>query len=217
MSGKYEKLKVSELKAQLKASGMILSGEKGTLMWRLSTRDKCEAANLRTWDGEEPCKLSVAKLRKACAKEGVSCIGSQDEMLELLVPALLKKAPSSSSTGGDSSGATGDGGGAGAGGKADGTAVAQRVLELDEADDFAGILNISLKPGDSPLSRSSPAAAMKKAYLKLSLLIHPDKLRSFDRAAQAFQALVRRESACCVSAPLSPPPSLTLFTHYAHL
>jgi hypothetical protein len=181
---KYSKLGVPILKAQLKEAGMIQSGEKQTLVWRLGIRDKSNAANLKTWDDEDPCTINEGKLRKACAKEGVSCIGNRDEMLELLVDHLLKKAPSS--------GTATLGNSAGGGGKADGVQVAQRVLELIEVDDFAGILNIATRPGDPPLTKSSPTASMKKNYLKLSLLIHPDKLgRKFDKAASAFQALVR--------------------------
>ena len=54
-----------------------------------------------------------------------------------------------------------------------------------------GILNISTTSDAARITKQTPLAIMRKAYLKLSLIIHPDKLgRSFDQATKAFQALV---------------------------
>jgi hypothetical protein len=65
------------------------------------------------------------------------------------------------------------------------------VLQLSENDDHVGILNLGT-PSIAPITKSSSAALMRKAYLKLSLLIHPDKLgKTFSEATKAFQALVR--------------------------
>jgi DnaJ domain len=54
------------------------------------------------------------------------------------------------------------------------------------------MLNLATTVGVPAITASSPTTAMRKAYLKLSLLIHPDKLsKHFADAAKAFQALVR--------------------------
>ena len=72
------------------------------------------------------------------------------------------------------------------------TDVAKRILDLSEAEDLLGILNLAVPPGSSALTKSSSTADLRKAYLKLSLLIHPDKLgKVFPDATRAFQALVR--------------------------
>ena len=68
-------------------------------------------------------------------------------------------------------------------------AIAKKILSLDEIDDFEGILNLL---GGDRITKLSPLAAMRKAYLKLSLLIHPDKLsRDFDQATKSFQVLLK--------------------------
>ena len=52
-------------------------------------------------------------------------------------------------------------------------------------------MNIATPAGVARITKQTPLAIMRKAYLKLSLVIHPDKLgRSFDQATKAFQALV---------------------------
>ena len=53
--------------------------------------------------------------------------------------------------------------------KPSGVALAKKILLLDESDDFAGILN--LLGSAEPITKSSPVAAMRKAYLKLSLQV----------------------------------------------
>ena len=69
--------------------------------------------------------------------------------------------------------------------------LAKEVLRLGEEEDWCGILNLAAKPGES-LAAGTPTATLRKAYLKLSILIHPDKLsRSFPQATKAFQCLVK--------------------------
>jgi len=183
----YEKMKVEDLKSICKSFGLVTSGDKGTLMWRIKLKEMCDVKNLKAFDGSSPCQLTEAKLRTACAKEGVSCIGNKDEMLELLVNHLASKAPASSSSSSAEGGSSSNNAG-----KVDPVVVAKRIMELDEVDDFAGILNIASRPGEPPLNHQSSSASMRKAYLKLSLLIHPDKLgKVFAQAAKAFQCLVR--------------------------
>ena len=126
----------------------------------------------------------------------VNPMNTQDEILTEVIDMLKKRGkPSSSSStssvtathsslSSSSSTSTANQG-------VDPIALARRVLDLDELNDYEGILNIATTK-ETRVSKNSPAALMRKAYLKLSLLIHPDKLgRTFDQATKAFQALVR--------------------------
>jgi hypothetical protein len=176
-----EKLKVDELKARCKAAGMVQSGEKPTLIMRLQLHAACQSKDLKTFDGANPCTLNVAGLRTACAKEGLSPIGSQDELLEALVKHLEKKAPAAAKA----AGAAPSGGDQ----SIDAAAVCARVLELAETDNWEAILSLA-SPG-TQLDRSSPASALRKAYLKLAMLVHPDKLANVPDATKAFQACVK--------------------------
>lgn len=74
----------------------------------------------------------------------------------------------------------------------DSVAIAKRVLELSEVDDYVGILNIAAPSVEGRVDRKSPVSQLRKYYLKLSLIIHPDKLgKTFSDATKAFQALVK--------------------------
>lgn len=71
-------------------------------------------------------------------------------------------------------------------------AIATRVLELNEVDDFVGILNIAAPTEAARVNSKSPVNQLRKYYLKLSLMIHPDRMgKAFPDATKAFQALVR--------------------------
>jgi hypothetical protein len=71
-------------------------------------------------------------------------------------------------------------------------AVAARVIELGETDDFLGILNLAAPSEDARLNSKSSPQQFRKYYLKLSLIIHPDRLgKEFSDATKAFQILVR--------------------------
>eukprot|EP01032_Pedospumella_encystans_P014651 gene14651-16808_t len=70
--------------------------------------------------------------------------------------------------------------------------VAKRVLELNEVDDYVGILNLAAPSVDARIDRKSSVNQMRKYYLKLSLTIHPDRMgKTFPEATKAFQALVK--------------------------
>jgi hypothetical protein len=74
----------------------------------------------------------------------------------------------------------------------DGVLIAKRVLALSELEDYEGILNVAASSASTKISKDSTPAAMRKMYLKLSLIIHPDKLgKIFPDATKAFQAAVR--------------------------
>jgi hypothetical protein len=71
-------------------------------------------------------------------------------------------------------------------------AIADLVLELSENDDYEGILNIAGLSQTEKITKKSSLPTIRKAYLKLSLVIHPDKMKStYPNATKAFQALVK--------------------------
>jgi len=160
-----ESLSNKELKARCKELGLSQTGEKGTLVWRLKLKERSAALTLD--DGRSPFELKAGELKKTAASFGVNPMGTNDELLEGLVAALEKKKPNS----GEKTTSSVD--------------VAKRVLELFDADDFEGILALGGGGGSS-----SSTASLQKCYRRLSLVLHPDKLRNFDRATQAFQAVV---------------------------
>ena len=74
----------------------------------------------------------------------------------------------------------------------DSLSIAKRIIVLIESDDYEGILNLGIPQNSERLSRSSTPDMLKKSYLKLSLLIHPDRLlKNTSDATKAFQALVK--------------------------
>ena len=187
MASKLDKMSVSELKQALKGVGMSQAGDKGTLVWRLALHQKCQQERILV-DGQNPCSLKMGELKKHASKEGVSPIGNQDEILDAFVKVLSSRPPkndssdaaveSSSSSSQTSKGNT-----------VDPIAVAKKILELAEYDDHEGILNIAANHTDQYITKQSTSAQMRKAYLKLSLLVHPDKLsKVFEQATKAFQA-----------------------------
>mmetsp|Transcript_26973 Transcript_26973/g.25829 ORF Transcript_26973/g.25829 Transcript_26973/m.25829 type:complete len:441 (+) Transcript_26973:101-1423(+) len=192
MPSKYDKLKASEIKDKLKKIGMSQAGDKGTQIYRLDLFDKCQAKEL-TVDGDiNPCLLKGNDLKKCASKLGISPMLLPDEILAELITILeasgSKKQKKDDEGSSSSSSATEQSGG---GGGIDGVSIAKKVLELSETDDYEAILNIATPAGAARISKQTPLAIMRKAYLKLSLIIHPDKLgRSFDQATKAFQALV---------------------------
>jgi hypothetical protein len=158
---------------------------------RLEAHDKCKAKNL-VHNGILISNLKMGELKKVAAQHGVSPIGSQDEMLLELVAKLAKGAAAG---GGGKGGASSSEGGKVVEGKAnsgDVVDLAERVLSLSEVDDHEGILNLGRTTDSPPITSKSPVAITRKAYLKLSLLLHPDKLSSkFAQATKCFQALVK--------------------------
>lgn len=175
-------MSASELKQALKRAGMSQTGDKGKLDWRLGLHKKCVALGLKIGD-VNPCSLKLSDLKKSASVLGVSPIGTQDEILDALIKVLEK--------GGGVKAAAGDAKAASSG-DTDGRAIATRILELVEVEDYEGILTIGTAVGTPPITRASSVSLMRKAYLKLSLVVHPDRLgKVFTEATKAFQALVR--------------------------
>lgn len=204
MSAKYLKMKVGDLQQMCKKVGTKSSGTKDELLLRLNLYDKCQDLGLKAWDGRNPATLTTpSHMNIANAKLGLSTmLDTWDLLLQQLVTHLEENAaPSDKPDAAISSDKSGSG-------SDNAVKIAKRVLELDETDDYCAILNLATIPGTPPITPTSSTGAMRKNYLKLSLLIHPDKLsRTFSDATKAFQALVRaleRLSSPSYAAELAP-------------
>ena len=179
------KLSVGMLKAHLKENQMSQSGEKQTLWVRCKLLHSVQTRSLRTADGLDPTKLKPAALKKTCARAGVSPIGSNDELLMGFVDCLLKSHTSTTSTTSTKSTSTSTKSTP----KPSGPTLASAVLSLADTSTFNPIVVLQLS--DPSLTPSSPTASLRRSYLKMSLLIHPDRIgREFKEATKAFQVLV---------------------------
>jgi hypothetical protein len=215
---------VGELKKKLQAAGCVASGDKPTLEWRLGLFEKCRDRRIFTADGHNPVVLKGGALKQAAVRCGIYPDQSADELITALTQHLEENgggnggggsggggggsADDGDVDGGDDAGGGGGGGGAAASsGRIDPIRVAKLVLELDGYDDYEGILNIATPPGAARITRETATATMRKAYLKLSLLLHPDKLK-WAQATKAFQA---RPVAALARDATSSSPSLSFF------
>lgn len=179
-SGNLSKGKLSDLKEFLKSVGLPMTGEMNAVAKRISMHFDVKTLDLFVMqDGKKmtPFELKVAALRKMVAQLGMDPTGDKDELHSSLIEHLKSKGKS-------------DGGGGGAGSSTgsnepQGVVVAKQILEMQS--DYPSILSAS----GINVTTDSSVATMRKAYLKLSLLIHPDKLQStFADATKAFQCLV---------------------------
>jgi len=186
-----QKLTVADLKTYLKQSGVSATGDKGSLWWRCQTHHTVTSLKLVTADGAVPTTLKPAQLRKAAARVGVSPIGSPDEMLGGLVDHLKKDHQKKNGGGESSSGKPNDDAGSAKQQQTQpkGAALAEAVLSLSDAAAISPVRILQLS--DPTLQPTSSTADLRKAYLKISLHIHPDRIGSvFEDATKAFQVLV---------------------------
>ena len=186
---------VAELKTALKSHGMVASGTKGQLQQRLALWNS--SRGLTTLDGSDPCALPLGRLKKVAATEGgVSPMGNQDEILTAFVAYLKKNGgggaggSGGSSSSGGSSASSSSSSSSSAKGRLDKNAVIAKVLELSDVDDHSAVLSLA-GAGGAAITAASSTATMRKAYLKLSLVLHPDRNRDNPDAAKAFQGLAR--------------------------
>ena len=190
---------VSELKKSLKAVGLAQTGEKPDLERRLRQHGEGESLKL---DGVNPAALKNPALKKACAKRGLPCdldLGTRDDLVDGLIASLTAEAraagSSSNNNGGDDESdeplsKKPRGGGASSSDDGDELAIgiAKQVLQLGEGGQVEAVLSVL---GEA-ITRATPFAKQKRAYLQLARLIHPDKLGGkYDGATRAFQELVR--------------------------
>eukprot|EP00040_Diaphanoeca_grandis_P023246 m.126122 g.126122 ORF g.126122 m.126122 type:complete len:621 (-) comp29181_c0_seq1:145-2007(-) len=160
-------------------------GTKQQLLDRIAMAKLCcdGDAPLKFPSGDNPIRCKGADLKKQAAQLGCNVMGTADEILAEVITKLKANKPADPAPGDASSG----GSKFASSNQVDPIALAKKVLELSEVDDSLGILNL----GGAGITKDSPVAKMRKCYLKLSLVLHPDKNRGFDDATNAFQALVR--------------------------
>lgn len=176
-------MKVPELKALLKELGMSQAGDMGTLEYRIAKGEKSVKLGLKTPDGDPVHLLKLSKIKPYAAKAGISPIGSLDEIMFSYMEFLEENMSNDTDSQAESSR---NDGAKPKNGKPNAAKLSSKVLELAEVDDFIGILNL----GGANLTKSSSVAVLRKAYLKLSLVLHPDKNKSCPDATKVFQALV---------------------------
>eukprot|EP00041_Stephanoeca_diplocostata_P037543 m.1424087 g.1424087 ORF g.1424087 m.1424087 type:complete len:564 (-) comp25059_c0_seq5:5-1696(-) len=178
--GKGGKLSNAEIKEKCRALKLSPLGTMEQRLARIALFEKCAGLGLKTSNGQCPFRLKTADLKKTCAQAGISPMLENDEMLQLLVEHLKKS---------QSAGASASTPDTAAGARAfNPDEVVAKVIELGALDEHAAILNLAA--GKVPITTESSVSVMRKAYLKLSLVLHPDRCRHPD-ATKAFQALVR--------------------------
>lgn len=175
------KAKQADLKEYLKSVGLPMNGEINTIAKRVAMYMDVKFMDLFVMqDGKKttPFELKVAQLRKMVAQLGMDPTGDKDELHSSLIGHLKSKSKTDA----------GDGAGSSSGNNSNepqGIVVAKQILEMQS--DYPSILSAS----GINITTDSSVATMRKAYLKLSLLIHPDKLQNiFPEATKAFQCLV---------------------------
>jgi len=153
--------------------------------------DRCEVKNIK-YNGINPVIMTIKDLRQCAISIGANIIGDRVDILQSVVDTLSKRPQTSSGTAGITATTTtttttssnNDG-------QIDPIAIGERILALAENDDDEGILNLGINKGGEKITRTTPQNIMRKAYLKLSLIIHPDRLQQWKQATKAFQALVK--------------------------
>lgn len=182
-------VQVADLKARLKELGMTQGGDRGTLEYRIEYGETSVKLGLTTPNGDPVHSLKIGKLKPCALKVGISPIGTLDEIMFAYID-YLEKNPTTPSSNNDTN-ANGDEQSSTTttttgSGQTKTAQISTKVLTLAEEDDFVGILNL----GGATVTSSSSVAILRKAYLKLSLILHPDKNRSCPDATKVFQALV---------------------------
>ncbi|KAF0692057.1 Aste57867_16801 [Aphanomyces stellatus] len=191
-----KKAKLPELKQYLKGVKLSMAGELTDVAHRVKLHMDVTHGHLTVnVDGAavSPFDLKPTQLRKHVALLGKDPQGNKDELLTLLIDHLRThqgRSNEPSTTSGSTKRRRDDD-------VHPGVHLAQVILSL--ADDYPALLSAS----GIDVHPTSSTAVLRKAYFKLSLAVHPDKLpKDFADATKAFQALVTAYEV------LSLPPEL---------
>jgi len=130
--------------------------------------------------------LSAAEVRRLCVAAGVSIIGNAAELKTALATHMREEAASAApaAAAASSSSSSSSSSSAAAPSGATNSATVKAVIAAGE--DYAALLSLS----GIAVTAASPAAELRKAYLRLSLKVHPDKNGASAEARSAFQLLV---------------------------
>ncbi len=183
----FEKYSVAQLKEYLVSANVTSTGDKAALLMRAHAY--VDGSKMPV-DGMNPALMKVAQLRKANAARSLPCGAADetfDEMLDALMKHLRAKQPPTSSAANK-----------GPSQSDVAIALARQIIALGEEEKWTDILSILGRR----ITAHSSAADMRKEYLRLSLILHPDKLRNFPDATKSFQCLVTAFERACT------PPSV---------
>ena len=123
-------------------------------------------------------RIPLAEVRKTLAQAGLDVIGNQPELRQRLVAHLDTQARAAHASLDESAAPE-------ARDAPSNAAIIQAALAC--GDDYAALLSLA---GGEPITPDSPVAVMRRAFLRLSLKLHPDKNGNIAGAPAAFQALV---------------------------
>jgi hypothetical protein len=130
-------------------------------------------------------KLPLSEIRKTLALAGCDCIGNKAELVRRQADRLRESASANrDAEDGASSERPGTSSASSAAASSAAAGLITQILEL--ADNYAALLSLSGKA----VSAASSTAELRRAYLSLSLKVHPDKHGGAGDAKRAFQALV---------------------------
>lgn len=178
-SNQLSKAKQPDLKQYLKSVGLPMNGDVAKRVHMYMDVKFMDLFVMQDGQKTTPFELKQPQLRKIVAQLGMDPTGDKDELHSSLIEHLKAK---------NKNNVAGDGASSSSGNNSNepqGIVIAKQILEMQS--DYQSILSAS----GINITTDSSVATMRKAYLKLSLLIHPDKLQStFPEATKAFQCLV---------------------------
>lgn len=177
-SNQLSKSKQPDLKQYLKSVGLPMNGDVTKRVGMYMDVKFMDLFVMQDGQKTTPFELKPPQLRKIVAQLGMDPTGDKDELHFSLIGHLKSKSKKNASGEAGTSSASDSN-------ESQGIIVAKQILEMQS--DYPSILSAS----GINITTDSSVATMRKAYLKLSLLIHPDKLQSsFTDATKAFQCLV---------------------------
>jgi hypothetical protein len=134
--------------------------------------------------GKKVNNVPIAEVRKLLGAAGGDIIGNQAELKLRLAKHMREQHVSESTATSNAQPASSSSSSSSSSLPASNASVIKNVLEC--ADDYASLLSLS----GVTVTASSSQTELRRAYLRLSLKVHPDKNNSSLESRQAFQLLV---------------------------